>query len=286
MMDYYGRIRERQDFAGRGEKAYESLQNAAWYLREVCTYITALEALKDTLDKSALSSEGMKGFCAYLSECVSEESYLRLKEEALALKKELAGFRVLITYEKERITITDGKGSGTYEDFLEDCFPAHDKIFTSPFADDDAFSDLEREIVRLYRKKHKDFFNRLESFKKNFPEYKHEGIEQIEQEMRYYLAYAQFQQKMEEKGCCFCTPESSEDRLMATGLYDLALAIVNLETGKKVVSNEACLEKFLCSDRTESGRKDNLCKESRAVDMVCEDGTGCSCRDGPGAILQ
>ena len=236
MTEYYGKIKERKLFSERGEKAYETLQTQAWYLRETCSYIDSMEALKESLDKSPLSSEGMKGFLTFISECVSEDDYKTLKEEATALRNELAAFRVLITYEKEKITITDGRGSGAFEEFLEGCFPGHDRVFTNPFLESEVFSNLEEEIVRLYRKKHKDFFKR-----KNHPVYMHEGIERLEQEMVYYLAYAKFQKKMEERGLCFCTPMRSVDKLMATGLYDLALALVNMESGKKVVSNETYL---------------------------------------------
>ncbi len=241
MMGYYGKIKERKLFAERGEKAYETLQTQAWYLREACSYIDAMETLKEELEKAPLSSEGMKGLLAFIGECISGESYNRLKEEALALRNELAGFRVLITYEKERITITDGKGSGNFEDFMEGLFPGHDKKFTNPFIDSEVFSNLEEEIIRLYRKKHKEFFKRLDKFFKNNHEYLHEGVEELEQEMVYYLAYAKFQKKMEERGFIFCTPVYSEEKLMSTGLYDLALKLVNAEQGKDVISNEAYL---------------------------------------------
>ncbi len=241
MDGYYGSIKERRLFAERKEKAYETLQTQAWYLRETCAYVDALEKLKEELDKAALTSEGMKGLLSFINDCLSSESYLKLKEEAMALRTELASFRVLITYEKEKITITDGKGTGAFEEFLSGCFPDHGKNFINPFLDREVFSDLEEEIVSLYRKKHKDFFKRLDKFCKNYPEYMHEGISELEHEMVYYLAYAQFQKKMEERGFSFCTPKASEDKLMASGLYDLALALVNYEAGKEVVSNETYL---------------------------------------------
>ena len=70
MTEYYGKIKERKLFAERGEKAYETLQTQAWYLRETCSYIDTMEALKESLERSPLSSEGMKGFLAFISGCV------------------------------------------------------------------------------------------------------------------------------------------------------------------------------------------------------------------------
>ncbi|MCR4586602.1 MAG: hypothetical protein K5686_12870 [Lachnospiraceae bacterium] len=241
MTEYYGNIKERELFSERKEKAYETLQTQAWYLREVCSYIDSLEKLKDRLEKADIVSEGMKGLLDFVSECLSSEDYLKMKEEATSLRNELATFRVHITYEKEKITITDGSGRGNFEEFLSGCFPGHDKEFKNPFLDREEFAGLEVEIVNLYRKKHRDFFKRLDRFCKNHPSYIHEGLEVPEREMVYYLAYARFQKKMEERGFSFCTPEASEDKLMATGLYDLALALVNMEAGKEVISNETYL---------------------------------------------
>ena len=242
MTDYYRHIRERRLFAERRDAAYEPLQKQVWYLRESITYISALESLNELLGNTELKSQGMKGLSGFLSACISDEAYRRLRDEAKLLWRELSSFRVILSYEKKRFTITEGKGEGKYEEFLSECFPGVSRDLKSPFIDTEYYSRLEEEVVKLFRKKHRTFFKRLELFCSSYPVHVHEGMAAIESQMAYYLAYASFQRMMQSKGFHMCTPRPSGDTLRATKLYDLALALTNMADGKEVVPNELRLD--------------------------------------------
>ncbi len=242
MSEYYRHIRERRIYAQRRDAAYEPLQKQVWYLRETENYISALESLDEKLKKAELRSAGMKGLSGFLSDCISDERYRRLKDEAKLLWRELSSFRVTLSYEKNRFTLAEGKGEGKYEQFLAECFPGVKRDLKSPFIDTEYYSRLEEEIVRLFRKKHKSFFKRLDLFCSAYPVHVHDGMADIEAQMAYYLAYASFQRMMLSKGFPMCTPRSSGDTLRATKLYDLALALTNMASGKEVVPNELRLD--------------------------------------------
>lgn len=240
MMGYERSIRDRALYAARREKAEEAAQRETWYLREARTYVTSLEALHAALGKAELQSEGLKGLRDLLAKFLSDKAFQEFSAETSALWQELSGFRVTLTYEKERFTLAEGKEKGDYEAFLEESFPEHGKSFKSPFQADEDFSRLEEEIIRLFRKKHKDFFEKLGAFYKKQFKYVHAEMARLATEMGYYLAYAQFQRKMEGRGLVFSTPKVS-NVLSAKGLYDLALAFVNSESGKTIVANDAYL---------------------------------------------
>lgn len=259
MMEFRKSIREWRRCMERGEKVEDDLQKRTWHLRETECYAAALETLRDALlsAKTAgqLNSRGMQEFLGFLSACVAEPEYQKHRQETAALWKELSGFHILLTYEKERFTLVEGKGTGKYEGFLEECFPGHGKIFRSPFLASDDFSSLEAEILKQFRKKHKEFFVRLEKYCQMPKPYVHEELLRLFPEMGYYLSFAQFERKMLERGLTFCTPERSgavktsgggaekngREELSAKGLYDLALALVNADEGKEVVPNDALL---------------------------------------------
>lgn len=258
MMDFRRGMREWKLCKERGKQVEDELQKHVWYLREVQCYGTAVETLRDALMKgekaSLLKSRGMKGLLAFLTECALKPDYQEIREEAAQLWNELAGFRILLTYEKERFTLVEGKGTGKYEAFLSECFPGHEKLFRSPFLASDDFSNLESEILKQFRKKHKDFFVRVERFHKAGKPYVHDALLKLFPEMGYYLSFAQFERRMIERGLMFCTPKSgskvatkeeglgaSPEELSAKGLYDLALAIACGEEGKAVVSNDVLL---------------------------------------------
>ena len=250
LMEFETGMCVRKQFAERREHVLEELQKQVWYLREAQKYIASLEKLKEKLENALLVSEGIKTLLEWVSGVLQEKTFREFREEVLALWQELSSFRVQLTYEKERFTITEGKGTGKYEQFLSECFPAHQKIFKSPFLGSEDFSNLEEELVKLFRKKHKDFFERLVCFYYKKINFVHEGMERLLIEMGYYLSFAKFQKKMQENDFRFCTPqtttqkeknEGGDDVLSAKGLYDLALALSNLEKGKKVIPNDAYL---------------------------------------------
>lgn len=238
LMEFLEFMRQRRICMERKEEVEEEDQRYVWHVQEAVCYVEALEMLKDKLGAFSFQSEGMKGLMEFLSQCVSDEQYRAFREEALRLRDELAGFRMLLTYEKDRFAVTEGRGEGTYEAFLEECFPNHDKAFKSPFLSSPDVSDLEREALRIFKKGHKDFFGGAESFYKKYEKYAREDVLLLPKEMAYYAAYLKFMLKMREQGFAFCTPSVSEGRLSATGLYDLALALASLESGKKVVPND------------------------------------------------
>jgi energy-coupling factor transporter ATP-binding protein EcfA2 len=241
LMEFTMGMRIRKQYLERRERVQEELQKQVWYLREAQSYIAALEKLKESLEKAGPASEGMKALLDWVSGEVQKKEFQAFRAEVLSLWQELSGFRVLLTYEKERFTIAEGKGTGKYDQFLSECFPAHEKIFKSPFLGSEDFSNLEEELVKLFRKKHKDFFERLNDFYQRKYVYLPEGVPELLTEMGYYLSFAKFQRKMQENDFRFCTPRVSGDVLSAKGLYDLALALTNLEKGQAVVSNDAYL---------------------------------------------
>lgn len=234
-------MRQRMFCMERKEKVEDDVQKHVWYIQEAGCYVEALEGLWQKLGEFSLQSEGMGGLMEFLAQCVSDAEYRTFKEEVLKLRNELMGFRILLTYEKDRFTVSEGTGTGTYADFLSECLPENSKTFKSPFLSFAELSDLEREAIRIFKKRHKDFFDRAERFYKKYDQYAKEEMLLLQKEMAYYIAYLQFMQKMQEQGFEFCAPSVTGDRLSVTGLYDLALALASLENGRKVISNDVDL---------------------------------------------
>lgn len=234
-------MRQRTACTERKEKVEDAVQKYVWHIQEAGYYVEALEMLRNKLGEYSFQSEGMRGLMECLNRCVSDPEYRVFREETVKLRDELTGFRLLLTYEKDRFAVAEGTGKGAYSDFLNESFPEHNKTFKSPFLSFPEISDLEREAIRIYKKGHKDFFYGAEKFYRNHKEYTNEEVLLLQKEMAYYAAYLRFMLKMQEQGFEFCTPSVSDDRLLAAGLYDLALALASLGSGKKIVSNDVDL---------------------------------------------
>lgn len=241
LTEFYYRIIARNTCSERKEKAYELVQKRVWYLREIFTYVSSITTLCDTLQKASLGSAGLKGLCDFLTSTISNEDFQKLNTDVTGLWRELSEFRVILTYDKDQFSLKCGRTEAQFEKFLSECFPGQKNDFGVPFSDEEYFSDLEDSIVKLFMKKNKSFFKRLEEFCKKYPTCVNEDIARIEKEIVYYLAFARFQKMMRSKGYEMCTPHRSSGTLSASGLYDLALALTNMETGKRVVPNELYL---------------------------------------------
>lgn len=234
-------MRKRKSCMERKEKVEDSLQKKIWFIREANAYREALEGLREGMEKENFSSKGLQGLKSFLEELFLGSDYVTFRKEVHSLSLELARFRVLLTYEKERFLVAEGNAKGTYGEFLKDCFPASEAVLKSPFLADDNFSELEAGIIRIFGKNHKHFLDKVEHFWKKHQDYANENILHLPREMAYYVAYLKFVLKMQENGFAFSTPRISKDGLSVTGLYDLALAITSLESGKKIISNDARL---------------------------------------------
>ncbi len=243
MSGHYSLIRERREYSARKEDAYELIQKQTWYLREIHTYVSSLELMHDKLGNSSCSSEGLKELSAFLDGYLSDENFRNMSNIINALWKELSDFHVILTYEKGRFTLTNGVTEGAYDKFLSECFPEEHHTMTNPFAGTEYFSDLENEIIKLFQRKNHSFFKKLEKFCKDYPEVFSEQISVFESEIPYYLAFAKFQRSMKEHGFDMCTASKSDDTLSASGLYDLALALTNMDNGKETVPNELFMDK-------------------------------------------
>lgn len=228
----------------RKEKVEDVDQKCIWHIREVASYLEAVKVLQDTLEQVQFISTGLQELKQLVKNYMSEKEFVDMKKEAEKLYQELSSFRMLITYESDRFTIAEGAGAGEYENFLKETFPNHEKVLKSPFLSSVELFDLEWEFIKVFRKKHKDFFQTATHFYKTYKNYEKEEIGRLQTELAYYIAYLQFEQKMQEKGFEFCMPEDLETKkeLSAEGLYDLALATISVEEDKEVVANDMRLE--------------------------------------------
>ncbi|MBO4608520.1 MAG: hypothetical protein J5696_01495 [Lachnospiraceae bacterium] len=241
MFNYHAGIKSRLEYASKIENAYELVQKRVWFLRVIYTYVSSLETLDAELKKAAPKSEGLKAFSSFLSKYISDGYFKKLSLDATSLWKELCDFHVVLTYDRGQFTLKDGTAPGAYEKFLKELFPDQNRAFDNPFTDTEYYSDLEAEIVRLFTRKNKEFFKKLEAFCNEYPEVENRDLTVIEKEMVYYLAFVSFERNMKRQGYEMCMPSASDDKLSAENLYDLALAITNSELGKKVVPNALML---------------------------------------------
>lgn len=230
----------RESFAGK-ENVSDMLQKAVWHIREADDYCRAFGELFEALKSVPFCSEGMREFMSFLQQYLAGEEFRMMEEEAAALLREMDTFRLVLTYENDRISVAEGETSGEYDAFLEQCFPGHGRRMESPFGTEPELARLERELLKLFRKKSPDFFRRAEAFYGRYKIYAEDTLLRFASEIRFYLSFYCFEKKMEGAGFRFCVPQMIQNkagRMYARGLYDLALACANTGRPEGIVSND------------------------------------------------
>ena len=221
------------------EAVISSMQKNVWHLWSIHHYCTAFDELNKKLQEMELSSEGLLEFRRRLGEHLTSKEYLEMRKETEELLRELMEFRFVITYEKERMIISEGTTSRDYETFMEKGGDRDRITLKSPFQVSPNLSDLENECLTMLAAKRPQLFGGLRKIAEKYEQYGEEFCFRFLKEIPFYLSFRKYQLEMEEKGCAFCTPTADgKQRMEARGLYDLALAGVALREGRKVVSND------------------------------------------------
>lgn len=236
------RMRARQEIMEQKQKIFSRharLQKMVWHVSEVKHYCDALAGLDQDLSGLSLQSGGMREFQNYLKEYLAAEELQGLMTTVRGIQERLDAIRLTLTYENGRVAVSSGAVQGNYDSFLKKCFPGVSRQFAGPFGVSADLSDLETEIIKLVQKQQPDLFREVEDFAKKYREYAGETLLRFASEIKYYLSFYCFERKMREAGFVFAAPNAAEnEKMYARGLYDLALACVNMRERRATVSND------------------------------------------------
>lgn len=239
LCDLTDQMKERREIFEKKSRVTLELQKQVWQLQEVACYCRIFRRLARQLETIPLKSKGMLSFRSYLQDYVSKDPFRDMEERSLRLIEKMSSFRMKLIYENDKVTVLAEEAEASYERFLQDRFPGQQLQMRSPFQADAGLTMLEQELIRAFQRRCPDFFQETEDFYTRYQEYAEEILLRFSSEIRYYLAFYRFQQKMEEKGYAFAAPSLDETQeISAEGLYDLALACTRGTTPDQIISND------------------------------------------------
>ena len=244
--DLYPGLCKFMEMYGLYEKAgYQSghvtvaIQTKYWHILAIVNYCNAFEHLYDILDRADLKSEGLKLLHDYLKDYLGTEDYLALAGGAKKIKEEISNLKLVLKYNGDKITITEGEVSPDMENTLASVFNNTDNQMTNPFTSSDSLSALEVEIYLVLREIKTDLFTSIEKFYKKNEKFADSTLEKLNLELPFYLSFRKFELDMNKYGYSFSMPTTEDGSLFhAKGLYDLALACVNIFNNKPVIRND------------------------------------------------
>ena len=235
LMEFGKRLAGVDELRQEREKVPGVRQRAVWQLREIQAWCAACACLAEKLGQADLSSEGMRRFLGILREILESDAFRQMREQTDRIMENIRGLRLVITYEKDRIRVEEGATPARYEPLPE----GELKPLRNPFGSSPVLTEMEGDCLEILKRKRPEFFRDFIGAAERYEQYRHPVLVRFAEEVKFYLSYATLQREMEEDGFSFAAPAVSEDRPMSgKGLYDLALACVNVKKGKKVVAND------------------------------------------------
>lgn len=266
LQGFSGEMRKAAAAAANREAVKTALQEKAWHAAAAHRYCAAVSGLQAALSGCELRSEGLKRLSAYLDSCTEQEAFRKCREEAVSIQRMREELHLRLEIEDNRILVTRGTGQGACGKANEHGREAGEQAAEAGkltlFSVGPQASPLEEAVLEAFRRRNPELFDRIEEFGERYTVYEDPVILRLEQEIQYYLAFWRFEEKLKEQGFAFCAPDREEAQsrketqsreeaqskkaaqsMMATGLYDLALACANCARGRTVVSNDFAYEK-------------------------------------------
>ncbi len=229
------RMDEAEELRREKEKVPGTLQHSVWQVREAEVRCAASAELLEKLDREELSSEGLLAFRDILREKLLGAEERAARERVSGIMKRIRAFRMVITWEKDRIRVEPGTAAGEYGPLRGE----GSGIIKNPFAATPMLTDLEAVCLQILNKKDPGFFREIREVSDAVGDRRDPLADRFRKEIVFYLAFDSFRREMKGEGFSFTSPSVAEScPLMARGLYDLALACVFRREGKKVVAND------------------------------------------------
>lgn len=241
LLNFTAKLSELEQLRKDKDKVQNSMQKNMWEIREAAFYCDMYAALERELSAAQPESEGLKDLLQLLEEILSEELFQKTMEETGQILKEIREIRFLITYDRDRLSVTLGElpGEGAYEEWISRAEEKDVTAMPSPYGAEIPLCDLELECLNELEDKKPKLFKAIRKSKIQAEPLQLSVLKRFEREILFYLAYVTLQQEMTAAGFDFCTPKLTEGRKTeAEGLYDLALALTSLKDGRVVVSND------------------------------------------------
>lgn len=260
---------EFRDIENKKKSTRIQIQKPVWHFCGMEIYTRCLLELKNALDGAELFSLGLNSLKELLNAYTGTPDFSASAQKSLKLKDSLDSLQLKADYANGRIQVSildpldaqekketgealvesqsddeDNEDLEAYENFLSGISGTNEKEFVNPFSSIDELTSFEQEIVKIAAKRKPEIFKEADRLYSDKPEFEEAVFSRLANELRFYLSFYEFETGMEKKGFVFSRPcKSTDGRMNGEDLFDLALACVNSDKGKPVISNSFSFEK-------------------------------------------
>lgn len=243
---FAGEMQEMRRHLAQADKLHNEYQKMSWFLDAVAIYCDAMKSLRGGLSKANPASRGLQGLAEFLGTYLDTEGFASLLSETKKLKDRLSEIEFRIHIQGPRVTVAKYGGEPDYSDEVRKTFRKFREGEVEEFAikgrayhDMPDMNSVEERILDLVVKQYPDVFSELAAYYARHAGYLDQTVRRIDREAQFYLAYLRRMDGLEAAGLDFCYPhvDAQSKVVRAEETFDLALALVLVREGKKVVRN-------------------------------------------------
>jgi len=239
-----GRLRSRGRWTTRSRRPRRSQR---LHLDAAALYCDAVRALHGAFARRPPASRALRSVAAHLDRYAASDGFRTLDDDVRALMHDLDAVAYALTIFEDRVHVRRAGDRRDYGEAIERTFRRFRRA-DAPEAlpervEVTEMSDAEAAVLDLVAQQHPSTFAALERFVAAHTTFVEPLLARVGHEVRFYLAYLDFAERLEPLGLSFCLPSVStvDKRVEARGTFDVALADSLREDAGRVVCNDVLL---------------------------------------------
>ena len=240
-----GRLRTRGRWTPRSRRPRRSQR---LHLDAASLYCSAVLALAGALERRPPASRALCAVADHVREYVASQAFRTLDNDVRTLVRDLDAVAYALTIHEDRVHVRRASDRHDYGEDIERTF--------RPFRRADApealperievteMSDAEAAVLDLVARQHPETFAALERFVETHTTFVEPLLDRFAHEVRFFLAYLEYTQRLAPLGLDFCLPTVStvDKQVEVSGVFDVALADSFREDAGTVVCNDVRLD--------------------------------------------
>jgi DNA mismatch repair protein MutS len=225
-------------------KTQHRYQREGWFLDAAAIYCGAVQSLAGQLASAQLGSRALQAFRDYLASYVASAGFIALASDTRSRKDALGQIRYCTRIRGDRVEVSRYQEEDDYSAAVLQTFERFKqgavKDYRVRYRTWPGINHITAQILDLVARLFPEEFTALDEYCQQHAGFVDEGIQRADQELQFYLAYADYIRPLRAAGLPFCYPEVSADskEVLAADTFDVALARKLITGGKRVVTND------------------------------------------------
>jgi DNA mismatch repair protein MutS len=219
-------------------------QREGWLLDAAAIYCDAVQSLAGHLASAQLGSRALLAFREYLASYVASAGFTALATDTRSLKDALRQIRYCTRIRGDRVEVSRYQEETDYSATVLQTFERFKqgavKDYRVRYRTWPGINHVTGQILDLVARLFPEEFAALDEYCQQHTGFVDQGIQCADQELQFYLAYADYIRPLRAAGLRFCYPEVSagSKEVLAEGTFDLALAHKLVAERKPVITND------------------------------------------------